>query len=71
MYKHSCYSVQDADYEVQCPQCLAQFSFPSDFQEVKWAYRTVGPLVHQISLMVHFGALTLRFLGRLHFLAVP
>ena len=41
--KHLCYSVKDADYDVQCPQCLAQFSFPTDFHKVKWAYRTVGP----------------------------
>lgn len=41
--KHSWYSVKGSDYELQCPQCLTQFSFPSDFQKVKWAYRTVGP----------------------------
>jgi hypothetical protein len=41
--KHSWYSVKGNDYELQCPQCLTQFSFPSDFQKVKWAYRTVGP----------------------------
>ena len=41
--KHSWYSVKGNDYELQCPQCLTQFSFPSDFQKIKWAYRTVGP----------------------------
>ena len=41
--KHSWYSVKGSDYELQCPQCLTQFSFPSDFKKVKWAYRTVGP----------------------------
>ena len=41
--KHSWYSVKGNDYELQCPRCLTQFSFPSDFQKVKWAYRTVGP----------------------------
>lgn len=41
--KHSWYSVKGNDYELQCPQCLTQFSFPSDFKKVKWAYRTVGP----------------------------
>lgn len=41
--KHSWYSVKTGDYELQCPQCLTEFSFPSDFQKVKWAYRTVGP----------------------------
>ena len=41
--KHSWYSVKGSDYELQCPRCLTQFSFPSDFKKVKWAYRTVGP----------------------------
>ncbi len=41
--KHSWYSVKGNDYELQCPQCLTPFSFPSDFQKVKWAYRTIGP----------------------------
>ena len=32
-----------ADYELQCPQCLGQVSFPPDSKKVKWAYRTLGP----------------------------
>ena len=60
--KHSWYSVKGADYELQCPQCLAQLFFPSDFQKVKWAYRAVGPFS---SLNQAHGAytvlLTLRF----------
>ena len=38
----SWYSVNDADYEVQCPRCPGQFSFPAASSEVKWAYRTSG-----------------------------
>ena len=39
----SWYSVKDADYELQCPKCLEQISFPSVSKEVKWSYRTLGP----------------------------
>ncbi|MDE0184680.1 MAG: hypothetical protein OXP71_04405 [Candidatus Poribacteria bacterium] len=41
--KHSWYSVKSADYELQCSECLAEFSFPSESEEVKWSYRTLGP----------------------------
>lgn len=41
--KRSWYSVKAADYELQCPQCLGQVSFPPDSKKVKWAYRTLGP----------------------------
>ena len=41
--KRSWYSVKGADYELQCPECLAQFFFPSTSKEVKWSYRTLGP----------------------------
>ena len=41
--KRSWYSVKAADYELQCPQCLSQISFPPDSKKVKWAYRTLGP----------------------------
>ncbi len=39
----SWYSVKDADYELQCPKCLKRISFPSESNEVKWSYRTLGP----------------------------
>ena len=41
--KHSWHSVKGADYELQCSECLAQFSFPPSSKGVKWAYRTLGP----------------------------
>ena len=41
--KHSWYSVKGADYELQCSECLAEFSFPSESEDVKWSYRTLGP----------------------------
>ena len=39
----SWYSVKGADYELQCPKCLEQFSFPTASKKVKWSYRTLGP----------------------------
>ena len=39
----SWYSVEAADYELQCPKCLENLSFPHASKEVKWAYRTLGP----------------------------
>lgn len=39
----SWYSVKDVDYDLQCPRCLENLSFPSTSKEVKWAYRTIGP----------------------------
>ena len=66
--KHSWYSVKGNDYELQCPRCLAEFSFPADFQKVKWAYRAVGPFS---SLNQADGAytvlLTLRFFSKIIF----
>lgn len=41
--QHSWYSMKAADYELQCPECLAQFSLPSGSKAIKWAYRTLGP----------------------------
>ena len=38
----SWYSVERANYELQCPKCLEQFSFPLASKEVKWSYRTLG-----------------------------
>ena len=39
----SWYSVKAVDYELQCPKCLDQLSFPSASNKVKWSYRTLGP----------------------------
>ena len=39
----SWYSVKNVDYELQCPKCLEQISFPSTSKEVQWSYRTLGP----------------------------
>lgn len=39
----SWYSVKNVDYNLQCPRCLGNLSFPSASKEVKWAYRTIGP----------------------------
>ena len=41
--RHSWYSVKNADYELQCSECLAEFTFPSTSKEVRWAYHTLGP----------------------------
>lgn len=41
--QYSWYSVKSADYELECPKCLEQISFPSASKEVKWSYRTLGP----------------------------
>ena len=38
----SWYSVERANYELQCPKCLELFSFPLASKEVKWSYRTLG-----------------------------
>ena len=66
--KHSWYSVKGNDYELQCPQCLTQFSFPSDFQKVKWAYRTVGPFSSSNQADGAYTVLlTLRFFWRIIF----
>ena len=39
----SWYSVKSADYELQCPKCLEQISFPSASKEITWSHRTLGP----------------------------
>ena len=41
--RHSWYSVESADYELQCSECLAEFSFPPTSKDVRWSYRTLGP----------------------------
>ena len=41
--KHSWYSMKRADYQLQCTDCLAEFSFPPTPKDVKWSYRTLGP----------------------------
>ena len=38
----SWYSVERANYELQCTKCLEQFSFPPASKEVKWSYRALG-----------------------------
>ena len=66
--KHSWYSVKGSDYELQCPQCLAQFPFPSDSKKVKWAYRTVGPFSSSNQADGAYTVLlTLRFFWRIIF----
>ena len=64
----SWYSVKSADYELQCPRCLEQFSFPSTSKKVKWSYRALGPF--SLSNQAH-GAysvlLTLRFFSAITF----
>ena len=64
----SWYSVKDADYELQCPECLRQFSFPSASKKVKWSYRTLGPFSSRNQA---YGAytvlLTLRFFSFITF----
>lgn len=68
--KRSWYSVKAADYELQCPQCHSQISFPPDSKKVKWAYRTLGPfsLPNQAE-GAYTVLLTLRFFSDLLLLA--
>ena len=40
--KRSWYSIKSSDYELRCPECHAQFSFPQNTEDIKWAYRTLG-----------------------------
>jgi len=66
--KYSWYSVKGADYELQCPQCFGQISFPSDAKNVKWAYRTIGPFSSSNQADGAYSVLlTLRFFGRITF----
>lgn len=64
----SWYSVEHANYKLQCPKCLEQFSFPPASKEVQWSYRTIGPF--SSSNQAH-GAytvlLTLHFFSRFSF----
>ena len=64
----SWYSVKGAGYDLQCPKCLDQFSFPSTSKKVKWAYRTLGPfsLPNQAD-GAYTVLLTLRFFWRITF----
>lgn len=68
--RRSWYSVKAADYELQCPQCLSQISFPPDSKKIKWAYRTLGPfsLPNQAD-GAYTVLLTLRFFSHLLLLA--
>ncbi len=64
--RSSWYSVEDADYELQCPECLGRIIFPPTSKEVKWSYRPLGPF--SLPNQAH-GAytvlLTLRFFSKL------
>lgn len=40
--KRSWYSIKSSDYELRCPECHAQFSFPQNTEDIEWAYRTLG-----------------------------
>ena len=40
--KRSWYSLKNSDYELRCPECHAQFSFPQNIEDIQWAYRTLG-----------------------------
>ena len=34
--------MKDSDYGLRCPECHAQFPFPKNTEDIKWAYRTLG-----------------------------
>ena len=40
--KRSWYSLKASDYRLRCPECHAQFPFPQNTEDIKWAYRTLG-----------------------------
>ena len=40
--KRSWYSIKYSDYELRCPECHAQFSFPQNTENIEWVYRTLG-----------------------------
>ena len=64
----SWYSVKGADYELQCPKCLEQFSFPSASKKVKWSYRTLGPFsLPNQAYGAYTVLLTLRFFSNITF----
>lgn len=60
---NSWYSIKDADYELQCPHCLGDFSIRSrPPADLKWSYRTFGPFSLPYQAMgVYAVLLTLRF----------
>src|SRR5262249_11332610 len=61
--RRSWFSIKDADYDLQCPDCLENFSIRSfDPHDLVWSYRTFGPfsLPYQAS-GVYTVLLTLRF----------
>lgn len=65
--QHPWFSIKDADYELQCPECSGYFSFPSHApqKEVKWSYRTFGPFsLPKKAYGVYSVLLTLRFFSR-------
>ena len=62
----SWYSVKDADYELQCPKCLEQISFPSASKEITWSHRTLGPFSSANQAHGAYAVLlTLRFFSKL------
>ena len=40
--KRSWYSLKNADYELRCPECHAQFSIPQNIEDIEWEYSTLG-----------------------------
>lgn len=40
--KRSWYSLKNADYELRCPECHAQFFFTQNIEDIEWEYSTLG-----------------------------
>ena len=64
--RSSWYSVKDADYELQCPECLGRIVFPPTSKAVKWSYRPLGPFSSPNQTHGAYAVLlTLRFFSKL------
>ena len=65
--QRSWFSLADMDYQVVCPKCLQPFRIPSHApDEIKWAYRTLGPFsLPQKSYGVYSVLLTLNFFAQM------
>ena len=58
--------MEDADYELQCPECLGRIIFPPTSKEVKWSYRPLGPFSSPNQAHGAYTVLlTLRFFSKL------
>ncbi len=66
--KRSWYSLKNADYELRCPECHAQFSFTQNIEDIEWEYSTLGAFsssnqadgAYTVLLMLRFFSLLLR-----------